>query len=708
MFNGNHNYTIRIHMKVWDIDCNVVEFKDDTAIRNADIWENSFTVDSATSEGGELSVGSVIASQLKFGLVNDEDRFDYIDFIDGAISLWIGMEMEDGAVEEELYGVYTITEATFSDGTIDIVALDNISKLAHDYVSTITYPATLDVIASDCCNACGVVLDGDSIPPFMKEFSVQSKPDDNLNYAEVISFIAQIAGCFVKCTHDGKLMFGWYDISVVSEVYDGGTFKYDGRTETLDKETEADGGSFAYNDGDDIDGGDFVTMGNYHDINNTFTFECATDDVAITGVKVTSTSTDSEIEADSYLAGTEGYVIEINSNPLIQLGQSTEVATHIYSVMKKMRFRPLNVTTLPNPMIEAGDVGVVADYKGIYYPCFFSTVTFSTDNPMSLICDAQSRNRNDANIKSALNQVLQKSKEFVAYEKSAREVALENMNTLMSNALGYFSTSVTQASGGQITYIHNKPNLDDSNIRWCFTEQGFMVSTDYGQTWRAGFDSSGNAVVNVLSAVGINADWINAGTITGRTISGGTINGATITSVGSDGQSTIIQGGTLTTNNANITGGSIAISTQSSSTDIIELNSSDGSSTGITSSGMSTSSGGYRAAYGASGYQVYSPSGDTSYLTPTMLGLNGKRYTELVSPSDLSSYATKGELSSYATRSELSGYATQSDLAGKANSTHTHKGTDVEFTAYPFAGENLRDVLLGLRDRIKALEDKVK
>ena len=39
----------------------------------------------------------------------------------------------------------------------------------------------------------------------------------------------------------------------------------------------------------------------------------------------------------------------------------------------------------------------------------------------------------------------------------------------------------------------------------------FAVSTDGGKTWNAGMDSSsGNAVVNVLSSIGINFDWAEA------------------------------------------------------------------------------------------------------------------------------------------------------------------------------------------------------
>ena len=35
------------------------------------------------------------------------------------------------------------------------------------------------------------------------------------------------------------------------------------------------------------------------------------------------------------------------------------------------------------------------------------------------------------------------------------------------------------------------------------------MSVDGGRTWKAGFDSNGDAVLNILYAIGIQSDWIN-------------------------------------------------------------------------------------------------------------------------------------------------------------------------------------------------------
>ena len=77
--------------------------------------------------------------------------------------------------------------------------------------------------------------------------------------------------------------------------------------------------------------------------------------------------------------------------------------------------------------------------------------------------------------------------------------------------MGVFETKETLEDGSTIFYLHDKSNLNESMTIWKMTADAFAVTTDGGKTWNAGMDSQGNVVVNVLSAIGINAQWINTG-----------------------------------------------------------------------------------------------------------------------------------------------------------------------------------------------------
>lgn len=89
------------------------------------------------------------------------------------------------------------------------------------------------------------------------------------------------------------------------------------------------------------------------------------------------------------------------------------------------------------------------------------------------------------------------------------KTAQQQMNNLLAKSFGVFHTAEAQTDGSTIHYLHDKPTLAGSTTIWKMTGDAFMVSTDGGKTYSAGMDSSGNAMVNILSAIGIEASWIN-------------------------------------------------------------------------------------------------------------------------------------------------------------------------------------------------------
>lgn len=84
----------------------------------------------------------------------------------------------------------------------------------------------------------------------------------------------------------------------------------------------------------------------------------------------------------------------------------------------------------------------------------------------------------------------------------------------MAQSLGLFKTEQVQDDGSVIYIMHNKADLNSSQIQWKMTANGMAVSSDYGKTWNAGVDKDGNAIFNIMSAIGINFDWAHGGTLT--------------------------------------------------------------------------------------------------------------------------------------------------------------------------------------------------
>lgn len=76
--------------------------------------------------------------------------------------------------------------------------------------------------------------------------------------------------------------------------------------------------------------------------------------------------------------------------------------------------------------------------------------------------------------------------------------------------------------------MHNADKTYDSNLSFpCkviykTSADGFFLSVDGGQTWKAGFDSNGDAVLNILYAIGIQSEWINTRGFTAKDNNGNT------------------------------------------------------------------------------------------------------------------------------------------------------------------------------------------
>lgn len=179
-----------------------------------------------------------------------------------------------------------------------------------------------------------------------------------------------------------------------------------------------------------------------------------------------------------------------------------------------MRFRPLDATLLSNPLIESGDVALVTDRKQNTYSCFISNRTFTVGSGTKISCDAENASRNSADKFSNETKAIVQARKVAQAKLSVYDKQMQLLTQLMSQSLGLFKTEQKQEDGSIIYIMHNKADLNSSNIQWKMTANGMAVSSDYGKTWKAGVDKDGNAIFNIMSAVGINFDWAHGGTLT--------------------------------------------------------------------------------------------------------------------------------------------------------------------------------------------------
>lgn len=107
--------------------------------------------------------------------------------------------------------------------------------------------------------------------------------------------------------------------------------------------------------------------------------------------------------------------------------------------------------------------------------------------------------------------------QFVAEELDAiREELAEAKDDIqgsLDSTSGMFTTKQKQSDGSYIYYFHDQSELASSTNIWKMTSESIAVSVDGGKTYPCGITVSGDAILNLIYAKGINADYITAGKI---------------------------------------------------------------------------------------------------------------------------------------------------------------------------------------------------
>ena len=495
---------------------NFIEYADITLkngtvlnLSNKDIWTGGFMFDDSVSGDNDFQIGAAIINTFVLTLNNIYDEFSEYDFFDARISASIGLALEDGSIEPLQIGKFTVDEPKYNGSIIVLNCLDNMAKFDRPYnESSLNYPTTVGEIVRDACDICGVpllttVFDG-------SDQVIRGRPDDEtVTFRQIIAWCAQRCCKFAKCDVYGRLTFGWYDISAYEQMggLDGGWF--DARAPYSSGDS-ADGGTFnPWNTGDSVNAGDFSLMSKYHYIYSTNGLQVCTDDVVITGVKVSS---DADAEAAFYQYGTDGYVISVSENKLIAENELRAVAEFIGVRVVGLRFRPFSCSCLGDPSIEAGDICYISDRKGIVYKSLVTHSSYQIGSYQNVSCGAETPSRNSATRYSEETKAIVEARKNTEKQILKYDQTVQQMTQLISQGFGMYMTPVEQANGGVIWYLHDKPTIKESGYVCYHTSNGIMASTNGGTSWA--IDKNGNALVKVLTAVGINFDWAHGGTLT--------------------------------------------------------------------------------------------------------------------------------------------------------------------------------------------------
>nr|UVX42683.1 MAG: late control gene D protein [Bacteriophage sp.]UWG14146.1 MAG: late control gene D protein [Bacteriophage sp.] len=446
-------------------------------------------VDSADS--GDFPVGVAIEKTASLSLVNDDGRFDGYNFNAARFVIFLNVQLSD-RIETIKRGTYIVSKKPATASEISLSLLDKMHNADKTYDSNLSFPCTAKELLSECCQQCGITL-GDAMFP-NADFQIQKAPS-NATYRTVIGMCAGIAGGNARIDENDLLRIITFDKTFTNTaIYDGGAVK------NWTNGDDLDGGTLnPWTTGTVIDGGT-LNNNDYHALFSIQNLQYDVDDVIVTGVKYVEDETE-------YMSGQDGYVITIDNQLLSGNAQAGVEA--IGNQLIGLRMRPFSCDGIANGYATFGDPVEFIDTKNRVFRSFATNVEFVFGGSTSWSCSAKSAEEDVSEFIGEQQAAVEQAKKDTEKKLSAYDVKLKQMNELAANTLGFYYTEEVQADGSTVSYRHDKPTLADSKVIYKTGVDGFFLSVDGGQTWKAGFDSNGDAVLNILYAIGIQSEWIN-------------------------------------------------------------------------------------------------------------------------------------------------------------------------------------------------------
>lgn len=480
--------------------------------------------DQQVSSDSSFDIGTAIIGQMTITLNNHDGRFDACDFTKAQFIVWVGKQLSKGT-EWIQRGVYTANQPDSYNGTIAISALDNMSKFEKPFRTFLASVGALQganasvrTLLTDMCRHCGVTWADSGDKAFDTKFEY-GYVDSNATCRQALAYACQALCVNASITNDGRLRTVWYDSAPfeAESDLDGGQFD---SAKPYATGASKDGGNFTdYSSGASADGGTFFTNRNVHRLYAFSNITVNTDDVVITEVRVTERSVtvgSKTTNGGTYTVGTEGYVLDVSNNPLIIPGTGKSVADRIGAKVIGLRFRPFSGKHICVPSLEAGDCAYVIDRKQNVYKTYVTRVKYSVNAGMTVSCGAKSASRNSADNAGASTSAVVKARNELHQELGIRDETIKNLGESLANASGLYHTEAKQPDGSTVYYLHDKPTTGQSKIIYKVTASGIGISTDAGKTYATGLSADGNAVLNRIYAIGINADYLTTGRISSK------------------------------------------------------------------------------------------------------------------------------------------------------------------------------------------------
>jgi hypothetical protein len=330
---------------------------DDKVYEDSEIQYCSTEESILTSE--DFKLGSATASTFELTLLNMDDSLSAKSFEGKEVQIEIGAVLDKFSqpIEYVSMGSFLVEKGNKEKTTIKLTGYDMMILFEKPYVSSLTYPATLQQILQEACSLSGVELETTTF--LNHDYIVNEKPNlDNVSRRQVLEYISELACSYACINRSGKV-----ELVTFSET---------------DIQIDSD---------------------NYYSMNLSEYEYGGIDHVVIDNEGVLKE------------VGTGTNVIEIKDN-IFALNPTDLLINNIYNAIENFKFKPFNTTWQGNVLTAPGDLINVSYKDGEVYKSFIAKqkFTYSTGLKCEVTTNAKTVIQSEYKSGGTLTQKIEKTK----------------------------------------------------------------------------------------------------------------------------------------------------------------------------------------------------------------------------------------------------------------------------------------------------------
>lgn len=490
-------------------------------------------------DGTEISAGKVGHNAIR-ALTCTETVSSTTDLCPGAacaskleITIWVepGSDLvitsgtrlahyrEDAAGTRSLCGTYWAVKPTRQTrNTYKIYAYDAVSRLdgiQSAWLRSIQgqFPMSLWAFAQAVAARCGVEIANAALPR-SGDYQVQAFYADDLTGRQLLSWVAQASGTFLRATADGELAFAWYEDRrdiVIGPGAGSGVLLADSTGALLQ---DAEGYYL------EVASGSPTAVPYYEGTLSYEDYVCP----VIDKVQIRQSTDDVGVIAPPEETGTNALTIEGN----LLLTTSTDealrpVAESLYTLMLGVAYTPCTVRVPASSGLSAGQIVRVQDVRGRVFDAWIMSATYSGTS-VTLECTGNasrdgSAATNEQSFKNLKGKMLEINSSVDGLNVKASE--LEGQYAELSVTVDGLTSTVAGKIDGQQAQSLIDQALDSITMQVSNGSQSSTLTLRYGSATLASANITFTGIVNFVTQSQLSTagqTTINGGNMTTGTI----------------------------------------------------------------------------------------------------------------------------------------------------------------------------------------------